>query len=523
MSLTSTQAWQNLSAHRDALRQKDASFIDPSDTARLGNFDIAFNGLRLNYAFQNLTSETIPLLLALAKQQNVEDWRRRMFGGEKINITEKRAVLHTALRRQDDGPVIVDGVDVMPEIRATQKRIAAFVDDVRGGKWKGATGKPIRHIVNIGIGGSDLGPRLAVQALKPFVAGLDMHFVANADAFDIESVLQKIDPAQTLFVIVSKTFTTQETLLNASTARRWLVEKLGDAAVARHFAAVSVNRAEIEKFGIPVENMFPMWDWVGGRFSLWSAVGLSVALAVGNDNFRDLLAGATAMDQHFLTAPLASNMPVMLALLGIWNRNFLGSSSLAILPYCERLRDLPRYLQQLEMESNGKSITRDGARVDYGTSPVLFGECGTVGQHSFHQCLHQGTDPIPADFITVAQDDLNLPDHHRAILSNLAAQMGALAFGQPQAATPQEVYPGGRSSNLLLLDRLDPMRLGMLLALYEHKTFVQGVIWNINSFDQPGVELGKRMAKGLENASAAAAKGGSVAPLIGGLFESLRP
>ncbi|MGB9153941.1 MAG: glucose-6-phosphate isomerase [Alphaproteobacteria bacterium] len=522
MTLTSTPAWQALTRHRDALRQsqKSASFIDPNDTARLKSFDIAFDGLRLNYAFQNLTSETTPLLLALAKQQNVEEWRARMFAGDKINATEKRAVLHTALRRSDDKPVLVDGIDVMPEVRATQKRIAAFVDDVRTGARKGATGKPLRTIVNIGIGGSDLGPRLVVQALKPFVTGVEMHFVANADAFDITSVLKKIDPAETLFVVVSKTFTTQETLLNASTARRWLVDALGEAAVANHFVAVSVNAKEIEKFGIPSFNMFPMWDWVGGRYSLWSAVGLSIALAIGNAGFRDLLAGAAAMDAHFLSAPFDANMPVMLALLGIWNRNFMGSPSLAILPYCERLRDLPRYLQQLEMESNGKSVTRDGTSVDYATSPVLFGECGTVGQHSFHQCLHQGSDAIAADFIGVAQDDQNLPDHHRAMLSNMAAQMGALALGQTQATTPQDVYPGGRSSNLLLLDKLDPFRLGMLLALYEHKTFVQGIVWNINSFDQPGVELGKRMAKTLEN-TAEGNKG--AAGIIGQFFASLLP
>jgi glucose-6-phosphate isomerase len=522
MSITSTPAWQALIGHRDALRKKGASFIDRHDTARLKKFDIAFNGLRLNYALQNLTAETIPLLLALARQQNVEGWRARMFAGDKINSTENRAVLHTALRCRDDKPILVDHLDVMPEIRATQNRIAAFVDDVRSGAWKGATGKPFRTVVNIGIGGSDLGPRLAVQALKPFVTGVDMHFVANADAFDIEGVLQKIDPAQTLFVIVSKTFTTQETLLNASTARRWLTEKLGETAVARHFVAVSVNRAEVEQFGIRAENMFPMWDWVGGRYSLWSAVGLSVALAIGNDAFRDLLAGAAAMDAHFVSAPLDANMPVMLALLGIWNRNFLESQALAILPYCERLRDLPRYLQQLEMESNGKSVTRGGIRVDYGTAPVLFGECGTVGQHSFYQCLHQGSDAIPADFIGVARDDLSLPDHHNALLSHLAAQMGALAFGQTNVPTPHDIYLGGRSSSLILLDTLDPVRLGMLLALYEHKTFVQGIVWDINSFDQPGVELGKRMAKRLENAPFPSVRDDQEADIVADLYRSLR-
>ncbi|MDR3423646.1 MAG: glucose-6-phosphate isomerase [Alphaproteobacteria bacterium] len=496
MTLTSSPAWQALLRHRDSLRQTRVAF---DDVARLKTFDIAFDGLRLNYAFQNVSAETLPLLVALAAQQQVPDWRARMFKGDKINATENRAALHTALRRLDDAPVFLDAIDVMPEVRAAQNRISAFVDDVRTGKWTGATGKPFRAIVNIGIGGSDLGPRLAAKALQPYASGFETHFVANADAFDIADVLRKVDPAQTLFVVVSKTFTTQETLLNAHSARRWLVEKLGEGAVERHFVAVSVNRDAVEAFGIHAENMFPMWDWVGGRYSLWSAVGLSVGLAIGNDNFRALLAGAASMDAHFQTAPLVSNMPVVLALLGIWNRNFLGASALAILPYCERLRDLPRYLQQLEMESNGKSVTRGGEATGYATAPVLFGDCGTISQHSFHQCLHQGTDIIPADFIGVATDDLNQPDHHRALLSNMAAQMGALALGRKQAAKPQDVYAGGRPSNLILLDKLDPYRLGMLLALYEHKTFVQSVIWDINAFDQPGVELGKQMAKSLEN------------------------
>jgi glucose-6-phosphate isomerase len=497
MKLTSTPAWHALVRHRDAVCAEGFGGLF-SDPARIGKYNLAVGGVRLNYAFQNVTDETLSLLFALAGQQNIQDWRARMFAGEKINATENRAVLHTALRHFDDSPVLVDSLDVMPEVRATQNRIAAFVDDVRSGKWRGATGKPFRTVVNIGIGGSDLGPRLAARALKPFAKGLEMHCVANADAFDIEDVLRRVDPAQTLFVVVSKTFTTPETLLNARTARQWIVDKLGEDAVAHHFVAVSVNAAEVEKFGIHSDNLFPMWDWVGGRYSLWSAVGLSVALTIGNDNFHDLLAGAAAMDAHFLSAPPEANMPVVLGLLGIWNRNFLGSSAYAVLPYCERLRDLPRYLQQLEMESNGKSVTRAGEAIDYGTVPVIFGECGTVVQHSFLQCVHQGTDVIPADFIAVARDDLNKPSHHRAVLSNLAAQMGALAFGQPFAAKPQDIYPGSRPSNLIEVDKLDPHNLGMLLALYEHKVFVQGIVWEINSFDQPGVELGKRMAKDLE-------------------------
>lgn len=497
MTVTSTPAWQALLCHRDS------QIIDgfeglTDDPARLKTCGVTLDGIHLNYAFQNVTAETMSLLLSLAEQQKVAEWRTRMFSGEKINATENRAVLHTALRHLDDSPVMVDGVDVMPEVRATQTRIEAFVDDVRSGKWKSSTGKAFRTVVNIGIGGSDLGPRMAVHALKPYVSGLETYFVANVDAFEMGSILKKIDPAQTLFIVVSKTFTTLETLLNARMAREWIVSKLGEGAVERHFVAVSANLKEVEKFGIHSDNVFPMWDWVGGRYSVWSAVGLVLALAIGNENFRKFLEGAAAMDAHFKTAPLAANMPIILGLLGVWNRNFLGTTVQAILPYCERLREFPRYLQQLEMESNGKCVTKTGDPVDYPTVPVIFGECGTVGQHSFHQCLHQGTDAIPADFIAVCEDDMGRPEQHRALLSNLAAQMGALSKGQTNVAKPQDIYPGMRPSNLIKLDKLDPYRLGMLLALYEHRVFVQGVVWEVNSFDQPGVELGKRMAKELE-------------------------
>ncbi len=520
MSITSSTAWQALSRHRDAMQAQGLSGI-LRDADRIKKCDVSFDGLRLNYAFQNVTDETLSLLFALAEQQELAQWRARLFSGEKINTTENRAVLHTALRRAENTPILVDQLDIMPDIRATQNRLAAFVEDVRKGTWKGITGKPFRHIVNIGIGGSDLGPRLAAQALKPYASGFDVHYAANSDAFEMQSVLDKIDPAQTLFIVVSKTFSTQETLLNARMARQWLTGKLGEDAVKRHFVAVSANSAEVEKFGIHPGNLFPMWDWVGGRYSLWSAVGLSVALALGIERFRALLAGAAAMDAHFLAAPLHANMPVLLAMLGIWNRNFLGAAAHAVLPYSERLRDLPRYLQQLEMESNGKSVTRDGKPVDYETAPVLFGECGTVCQHSFLQCLHQGTNPVPADFIGVMQDELGSPENHRVLLSNLAAQMGALAFGQAKAPVPQDIYSGNRPSTLIMLDRLDPYRLGMLLALYEHKTFVQGIIWNINSFDQPGVELGKRMAKGLEKGAAAGEP--EVAQIMNLFFETLLP
>ncbi len=464
----------------------------------MSNYELTLQGLRFNYALQAVTQETIELLIELARQQDVEGWRERMFRGEKINQTENRAALHVALRAKQGTPFMLDGRDITQDVKAVHDRMAKAVGDIREGRWKGHTGKPIRHIVNIGIGGSDLGPRLAVRALQGFASGPELHFVANADAFDLLSTLKKLDPEETLFIVVSKTFTTQETLLNARTARQWLTDKMGETCVPQHFIAVSANTAEVEKFGVAADHTFTIWDWVGGRYSLWSAVGISIALAVGIDNFDKLREGAAAMDDHFRTAPLAQNMPVILAMLGIWQRNFNNTSAQAILPYSDRLRDLPFYLQQLEMESNGKSVTRDGQAVDYATAPIIFGECGTTGQHSFYQCLHQGSDKIPADFIGVIEDDLHQPDHHRALLISMVAQAGAFAFGQTQVDLPQNIYAGNRSSNLLILDRLDPYTLGLLLALYEHKTFVQGIVWNINSFDQPGVELGKKMARRLD-------------------------
>lgn len=497
VGLAQTSVWQELLQHREQLQKTHLRDVILADPARLEKCVIACQGLRLNYALNFVAPKTLELLVKLAAQQKLEDARARMFCGEKINNSENRAALHTALRQKSDQPVKVDDKDVIPEVHAVRKRMAAFSNDVREGRRVGATGKRYRHIVNIGIGGSDLGPRLAVKALTPFVKGLTAYFVANADAFELLNVLEHLDPAETLFVVVSKTFTTQETLLNARTARQWLAGKLGDVAVAKHFVAVSANQMETEKFGLAANHLFPIWDWVGGRYSLWSAVGLSIMLAIGPENFDKMCDGAAAMDEHFSKTPLAENMPVLLALLGIWNRDFLGTHARAVLPYSERLRDLPRYLQQLEMESNGKSVTRDGVTVDYATAPVIFGDCGTVGQHSFHQWLHQGTDIVPADFIGVSADDLGQPDHHQALLTNMVAQAGALAFGRPQASVPLEVYAGGRPSNLILLDRLDPYHFGLLIALYEHKTFAEGVIWNLNSFDQPGVELGKQMARAL--------------------------
>ena len=498
--LAQSPLWQELARHRNGLKPaslRDLVFATPG---RLENFQVSCGGLRLNYAFAAAAPKTIELLVKLAGQQNLEAARAALFCGDKVNTTEKRAALHTALRQKTDKPVVVDGRDVMPEIRATQKRMAHFADDVRSGNYKGAAGQPIKDVVNIGIGGSDLGPRLAAKALTPFASGPRVHFVANADAFELMSVLKNCDPASTLFLVVSKTFATEETLLNARTARQWLVEKLNENAVFRHFIGVTGNEAAARKFGVAPENIFPVWDWVGGRMSLWSAVGLAAMLAIGPEHFAAMSEGAAEMDAHFFSAPLAQNMPALLGLLGVWHRNFCDMRAHAVLPYSERLRELPRYLQQLEMESNGKSVTREGKPADYETAPVIFGECGSVGQHSFHQWLHQGSDIVSADFIGVVSDDLGKPDHHLALTANMVAQVGALAFGKQDAKSPFEMCAGGRPSNVILLDRLDPRHFGMLLALYEHKVFVEGAIWNLNSFDQPGVDLGKNLARGLEAA-----------------------
>lgn len=494
-------AWQALDEHSAALSNRRLADIILADPNRLEACAVELDGLRLNYALQRVMPETIALLAKLAEERDLAGWRERLLNGEKINTTENRAVLHMALRQSGDNPVLVDGKNVIPQIRKMQEQIADFTEAVRDGTHRGATGRPIKHVVNIGIGGSDLGPRLATQALSLFANGPEVHFVANADAFELTQLFKKLDPAETLFVVVSKTFTTQETLLNARTARTWLVEKLGEGAVDRHFAAVSTNLDAIRKFGIADKNTFPMWDWVGGRFSLWSAVGLALVLAIGWRNFKELLRGAEAMDNHFKKAPSAQNLPVLLAMLGIWSRNFQGYPAHVVLPYSERLRDMPRYLQQLEMESNGKSVARDGKSTETPTTPILFGEPGTVGQHGFHQWLHQGSDIVSADFIGVAEDDLKRPEHHQALLANMVAQAGAFAFGQTKAPSPQDIYAGDRPSTLIMLKRLDPFGLGMLLALYEHKVFTQSVIWNINPFDQPGVELGKRMARSLADGS----------------------
>jgi len=494
-ALTELAVWKELRTHQEKVRCARLASLFKHDAKRGERFTIGLPGLTADFSRNHLTDETLGLLIKLAEAREVEDWRARMMRGWKVNTTEGRAALHTALRARTDAPVLVDKSNVIPDVRDVQRCMESFAGDVREGRWLGATGKAITDVVNIGIGGSDLGPRLVAGALRTFAkGGPRAHFAANADAADLMGVLEGVDPATTLFIVVSKTFTTQETLLNASTARQWLVDKLGPEAVARHFVAVSTNLRAVGAFGIAPENVFPMWDWVGGRYSLWSAVGLSIVLAIGWSNFKALLDGAAAMDEHFSITPAARNMPVVMALTGIWYRNFWGLGCQAILPDSERLRDLPRYLQQLGMESNGKSVTREGAAVDYATAPAIIGECGTIGQHSFHQWLHQGTDVTPCDFIGIREDDLGQPEHHKVLLANLRAQAEALMLGA-QEADSHRTNPGNRPSTILWLDRLDPRGLGMLLALYEHKVFVQGVIWGINSFDQFGVELGKKLAK----------------------------
>lgn len=509
MKLLESPAWQQLRQHADATASLHLRELFAQDPSRGERLRLKVGDIYADYAKQRVTDETLSLLFALARERGVENLRDAMFAGEKINTTEHRAVLHTALRRQDDTPVYVDGVDVMPEIRRVLAQMEAFANAVRSGEWRGYTGQPIRHVVNIGIGGSDLGPVMATEALRFYSdRDLSVYFVSNIDGTHLAETLRGLDPAETLFIIASKTFTTDETMTNAASARAWLLTALGDeAAVERHFVALSTNTEEVARFGINTANMFAFWDWVGGRYSLTSAIGLSVMLGIGPERFRELLAGFAAMDEHFRTAPLESNLPVILALIGIWNVNFLGAESEAILPYEQYLHRFPAYFQQGNMESNGKSVAKDGTPVDYQTGPIIWGEPGTNGQHAFYQLLHQGTSLIPCDFIVFAQSLNNLDGHgthHRKLIANVFAQSQALAFGKtadevradgiPEELVPHKTFPGNRPSTTLLLPRLTPYALGQLIALYEHKIFVQGAIWGINSFDQMGVELGKHLA-----------------------------
>jgi glucose-6-phosphate isomerase len=512
-TLTGSPAWRALQAHAETMRGVHLRELFAQDPERFDKLSLRLDDLLLDCSKNRVTPETMRLLVGLARFADVEGWRAKLLEGARINFTEDRAVLHTALRNRSNRPIVVDGMDVMPGVNAVLEKMRVFSEQVRGGAWRGATGETITEIVNIGIGGSDLGPLMVCEALKPYQRpDLRPHFVSNVDGAHLAHTLARLDPARTLFVVASKTFTTQETMTNAGSARAWLTAALGEDAVARHFVAVSTNGAAVAGFGIDTANMFGFWDWVGGRYSLWSAIGLPIALAIGFDRFAELLAGAHAMDEHFRTAPLEHNLPVVLALLGVWYRNFLGASTLALLPYDQHLHRFPAYLQQGDMESNGKFVRRDGERVDYATGPVIWGEPGTNGQHAFYQLIHQGTELIPADFLAAAQSQTPLGDHHEKLLANFFAQIEALAFGKTAAEAraelekqglagdalamllPHKVFEGNRPTTSILYRELTPHRLGSLIALYEHKIFVQGVIWNINSFDQWGVELGKQLA-----------------------------
>ena len=506
-SLTERPAWRALEAHYGALKDTHLRALFAKDPGRGERLTCEAAGLYLDYSKNRITDETVRLLVNLADECGLRARIEAMFRGDKINITEDRAVLHVALRAPRDAHIFVDGQDVVPEVHAVLDKMAGFARRVRGREWLGFTGRPIRTIVNIGIGGSDLGPVMAYEALRYYSdRALTFRFVSNVDGTDFAEATRDLDPAETLFIVASKTFTTLETMTNARSARAWALRTLGDEkAIARHFVAVSTNAAEVTKFGIDTENMFGFWDWVGGRYSLDSAIGLSTMIAIGPDNFTAMLEGFHAMDEHFRSAPFEQNLPALLGLLTVWYTDFFDAGTVAILPYDQYLKRFPAYLQQLTMESNGKSTTLDGRRVNYQTGPVYWGEPGTNGQHSFYQLIHQGTRLIPCDFIGFAQTLNPLGKHHDLLMSNIFAQAEALAFGKtaeqvraegtPEPLVPHRTFEGNRPSNVLLGDRLTPHMLGRLVALYEHSVFTQGTIWDINSFDQWGVELGKVLAQ----------------------------
>jgi glucose-6-phosphate isomerase len=504
--LTARPAWLALVAHHEAIRDVHLRELFAADPDRGTRMTASGASLFLDYSKHRATPETIALLVALARECGLSDRTRAMFSGAKINVTENRAVLHTALRAPRDARIMVDGVNVVPLVHAVLDRMRAFSTSVRDGAWNGFTGRQIRNIVNIGIGGSDLGPAMAYRALLHYAKrDLTVRFVSNVDGTDFVEATRDLDPSETLFIVSSKTFTTIETMTNAGAARDWIVRALGDErAVERHFVAVSTNEPAVRAFGIDPANMFGFWDWVGGRYSMDSAIGLSTMIAIGSENFDAMLGGMRAMDEHFRGTPLEKSLPVILALLGIWYTDFFGAQSAAVLPYDQYLSRFPAYLQQLIMESNGKSVTLSGERVRYATSPVIWGEPGTNGQHSFHQLLHQGTPFVPVDFIGFSQSLNPLGAQHDLLMANLFAQSAALAFGKtaaevraegtPEPLVPHRVFEGNRPSSVILADRLTPATLGALIALYEHAVFTQGVIWNIDSFDQWGVELGKTLA-----------------------------
>lgn len=511
--------WQKLCLHQQSIATTHMRELFAGDANRFNKYSLKFTDILFDFSKHRINDETLPLLMQLAREANIESWRDRMFAGEKINITENRAVLHTALRNRSNTPVLVDGKDVMPEVNAVLAQMRQFSDKVRNGTWLGYTGKRITDIVNIGIGGSDLGPVMVCDALKPYASpDLQVHFVSNIDGAHLMRALEKCNPETTLFIVASKTFTTQETMTNAMSARTWFLSAAqDDTHVAKHFVALSTNAKAVQEFGIDIANMFAFWDWVGGRYSLWSAIGLSIALYVGMDNFEALLTGAHEMDNHFKTAPLEQNMPVIMALIGVWYNNFFHVDTNAILPYDQGMARFPAYLQQADMESNGKFICRDGSRVKYKTGPVIWGEAGTNGQHAFYQLIHQGTQIVPCDFLMPVHSHYAIGKHgyahHKILLANFLAQTQSLMLGKTseearvelekqgmsgdalEKLLPHKVFEGNRPSTSIMFDKLTPNTLGKLIALYEHKIFVQGMIWDINSYDQWGVEYGKQIAQ----------------------------
>ena len=506
VSLTERPAWKALQAHYQELKDAHLRDLFHEDPGRGSRFSLEAAGIYMDYSKHRITDETLRLLVDLARQSELPERRQAMFDGEKINLTEKRAVLHTALRAPEGAHIMVDGQDVVPEVHDVLKKMADFARRVRQGEWKGHTGKAIRNVINIGIGGSDLGPVMAYEALKSYSRrDMTFRFISNVDGTDFAEATRDLDAAETLFVISSKSFTTLETMTNARTARAWMLAQLGEeSAVRRHFVAVSTNEREVEAFGIDTDNMFGFWDWVGGRYSMDSAIGLSTMIAIGPDNFEAMLAGFHEMDEHFLTAPLERNMPVLMGLLAIWYNNFFGSETVAVLPYDQYLHRFPAYLQQLTMESNGKHVTLDGTRVAYTTGPIYWGEPGTNGQHSFYQLIHQGTRLIPCDFIAFRRSHNPLAGHQDLLIANVIAQSEGLAFGKtpeevkaegvPDWQVPHRTFEGNRPSTMIFADELTPETLGKLVALYEHNVFTQGTLWDIDSFDQWGVELGKVLA-----------------------------
>lgn len=512
---THTHAWKSLEAHKAELSNNTIQDLFKQEKNRFDDYSLTFNNqILVDFSKNNINQTTLSHLRQLAQECALDSAKEAMFTGEKINRTENRAVLHTALRNRTNTPVLVDGKDVMPEVNAVLAKMKDFCQRIISGEWKGYTGKAITDVVNIGIGGSDLGPYMVTEALRPYKNHLNMHFVSNVDGTHIAETLKKANPETTLFLVASKTFTTQETMTNAQSARDWLLKAAKDeSAVAKHFAALSTNAKDVEKFGIDTNNMFEFWDWVGGRYSLWSAIGLSIALSIGFENFEELLNGAHEMDKHFRSTPIEKNIPTTLALVGLWNTNFLGAQTEAILPYDQYLHRFAAYFQQGNMESNGKYVDRDGNIINnYQTGPIIWGEPGTNGQHAFYQLIHQGTTLIPCDFIAPAQSHNPLADHHNKLLSNFFAQTEALAFGKTKEEVeaefvkagkslddvknivPFKVFTGNKPTNSILVQKITPFTLGALIAMYEHKIFVQGVIFNIFSFDQWGVELGKQLA-----------------------------